>query len=367
VSDAVTPGGRGVPTGADIASLPKVLLHDHLDGGVRPATVIELADASGGTAWDALPAHEPDALADWFVSTASRGSLEDYLTVFEPVVAVLQTPEAVARVAAEAVLDVARDGVVHAELRYAPTLSTRTGLPLNAVVEALVAGLRAGTAVAASEGMTISTGAVLCGLRHLGGDALDDVADAAIAWLGDGVVGFDLAGPEQGYPASRHAATLARLRAADVPLTLHAGEGAGAGSVADAVAQGARRLGHGVRVLEDRALTERVAALGLACEVSPTSNLQTGLCTSYADHPFEAMRAAGLAVTVNTDNRTVGRTSLTAELGHLVAAFGYRLDDLYRFTMTAVRASFAPDQEKLRLAEVVGAGYGRGPARPARG
>jgi adenosine deaminase len=360
VTEVSGPDAPRVPGPENVATLPKVLLHDHLDGGVRPTTLLELADAVGGDVWADLPTHDPDALGAWFVASASTGSLDAYLQVFEQTVAVLQTAEAVARVAAEAVLDLARDGVVYAELRYAPNLSTRCGLALDGVVEAFVAGLRAGEALAAAEARSIRAGAVLCGLRQLDPGEVAVVADAAIRWSEDGVVGFDLAGPEAGFPASRHADSLARLRAARVPLTVHAGEAAGAGSVADAVAQGAVRLGHGVRMLEDPDLTGRVAALGLTVEVAPTSNLQTGLCVEYGDHPFERMRAAGLAVTVNTDNRTVSGTTLSQEMSHLVRAFGYREDDLYRFTMTAVRGAFTSDEEKLRLADLVSAGYGRG-------
>jgi adenosine deaminase len=338
----------------EIRALPKVLLHDHLDGGLRPATILELADAAG---YRGLPADEPVALANWFHDAASAGSLSRYIETFEHTVSVMQTQESVARVAAEAVLDLSADGVVYAELRYAPNLSTREGLLLDEVVDAFVAGLRAGEALSAAEGRVIATGAVLCGLRQL--DSVDDVADAAIRHHGDGVVGFDLAGPEDGFPASRHAQALGRLRAAGVPLTLHAGEAAGPASVIDAIEQGAVRLGHGVRIVEDAGLMDRVAALGLPLEVAPTSNLQTGVAASYAEHPFERLRAAGLVLTVNTDNRLISDTSCSAEMRHLAHAFGYRADDLYRFTVNALRAAFTTDDEKLRLVRLVDEGYGR--------
>ncbi len=339
-------------TDADLRAAPKVLLHDHLDGGLRPQTLLELADAAGYTG---LPADEPQALAQWFHDAAAAGSLPRYIATFEHTLAVMQTQEAIARIAAEAVVDLAADQVVYAELRFAPSLATRRGLGLDEVVDAMVAGQRAGEALAAVDGRSITTGVILCGMRQA--DSVVDVANAAIRHHGDGVVGFDLAGPEEGFPASAHADALGLLRAAGVPLTLHAGEAAGPASVADALQQGAVRLGHGVRVIEDPTLTERLAQQGVVLEVAPTSNLQTGVATSYADHPFPRLVDAGVRVTVNTDNRLMSGTSVSQEMQHLRDAFGYTTDDFHRFTVDAVRGVFTSDEERRRLLAVVSEGY----------
>ncbi|MFZ0325290.1 MAG: adenosine deaminase [Actinomycetes bacterium] len=331
-------------TDPDLLAAPKVLLHDHLDGGLRAETVLELADAAGYTG---LPARDPDALAQWFRDSADAGSLPRYIDTFEHTVAVMQTQEAIARVAAEAVIDLAADGVLYAELRFAPALATRRGLGLDEVIDAMVAGQRAGESLAAGEGRSIVTGVLVCGMRQE--DSVLDVAQAAIRHHGNGVVGFDLAGPEAGFPASRHADALGLLRAAGVPLTLHAGEAFGPSSVADAVQQGASRIGHGVRVLEDPELTRRVAAQGIVLEVAPTSNLQTGVASSYDEHPFKRLVDAGVRVTVNTDNRLMSGTSVSMEMQHLRDAFGYTLDDFKSFTLTAARSAFLTDDQRNAL------------------
>jgi adenosine deaminase len=332
-------------TDADLLAAPKVLLHDHLDGGLRSQTLLELADACGYTG---LPADDPDELAGWFQAAADAGSLPRYIATFEHTLAVMQTQEAIARVAAEAVVDLAADHVIYAELRFAPSLATRRGLGLDEVVDAMVAGQRAGEALAAVDGRSISTGVILCGMRQA--DSVVDVAKAAIRHHGGGVVGFDLAGPEKGFPASAHADALGLLRAAGVPLTLHAGEAAGPASVADALQQGAVRLGHGVRVIEDPTLTQRLAQQGVVLEVAPTSNLQTGVATSYRDHPFRRLADAGVRVTVNTDNRLMSGTSASQEMQHLRDAFGYTAEDFRQFTLNAVRGAFTSDEQRRRLA-----------------
>jgi adenosine deaminase len=336
----------------DLATLPKVLLHDHLDGGLRPQTLLELADAAG---YAGLPERDPDALARWFRDAADAGSLPRYIETFDHTVAVMQSQEAIARVAAEAVIDLARDGVVYAELRFAPSLATQRGLSLDEVLDAMTAGQRAGEALAAAESRSIATGVIVCGLRQE--DSVVDVAKAAIRHHCDGVVGFDLAGPEAGFLASRHSDALGLLRAAGVPLTLHAGEAAGPESVADALQQGAVRLGHGIRVIEDPELTQRVAQQGIVLEVSPTSNLQTGVAASYAEHPFERLVEAGVRVSVNTDNRLMSGTSVTQEMQHLRDAFGYSDADFERFTLDAASAAFLPDDQRALLVNQLRNGY----------
>lgn len=331
-------------TDAEIAAAPKLLLHDHLDGGLRPETVLALADACG---YGGLPASDAEALGEWFHAAADSGSLERYLETFAHTVAVMQTSDALTRVARECVVDLAADGVVHAEVRMAPELVTRDGLTLDDAIEAIVVGLREGEREAAASGSVITSGLLVCAMRNL--DQVGAAADAALRHLGSGVVGFDLAGPEAGFPASMHADVLARLRAGGVPLTLHAGEGDGPTSVRDALEQGAARLGHGVRVVEDPGLLAEVVASGVCLEVAPTSNLQTGLAQSYAEHPFGALDRAGARVTVNTDNRLMSQTSVSAELRHLRDAFGITPEDVARYARNAAESAFLSDADRKRL------------------
>ncbi|MDH4159930.1 MAG: adenosine deaminase [Actinomycetota bacterium] len=334
----------GPATDDDIASCPKVLLHDHLDGGLRPDTLIELADDCG---YAGLPSSDPAELAAWFRGAADSGSLERYLSTFTHTVAVMQTRDALERVAREAVVDLAADGVIHAEIRMAPELATAGGLGLDDAIQAMLDGLRAGEQQAAAQGRPVTTGLIVSAMRHL--DRVGEVAEVARDRHGSGVVGFDLAGPEAGFPASRHAAALARLRAAGVPLTLHAGEGDGPASVRDALEQGATRLGHGVRVVEDPELLSEVVARGVCLEVAPTSNLQTGLAPTYAEHPFGELDRAGALVTVNTDNRLMSQTLPSTELGHLRDAFGLTRDDLLRYARTAAESAFLDDDARAGL------------------
>jgi adenosine deaminase len=331
-------------TDDEIASCPKVLLHDHLDGGLRPGTLVELAADCGYTG---LPSSDPDQVAAWFRRAADSGSLERYLATFTHTVAVMQTRDALARVAREAMVDLAADGVLHAEIRMAPELVTAGGLGLEDAIRAILDGLREGEREAADAGRPVSSGLIVSAMRHL--DRVAEVAEVAIAGYGHGVVGFDLAGPEAGFPASMHADALGRLRAAGVPLTLHAGEGDGPASVRDALEQGATRLGHGVRVVEDPELLAEVVARGVCLEVAPTSNLQTGIAASYAEHPFRLLDLAGAQVTVNTDNRLMSQTLPSTELRHLRDAFGITRADALRYARTAAASAFLDDAGREAL------------------
>ncbi|MFP4235082.1 MAG: adenosine deaminase [Nitriliruptoraceae bacterium] len=332
---------------------PKVLLHDHLDGGLRPATVRELAAEVGHL----LPADEESALAAWFHQGGRGADLARYLEAFDHTVAVLQTPAAITRVARECGEDLDADGVVYAEVRYAPELSTTGGLELAEVLDAWAAGFAAAPA-------TIELRMLVCAMRN--GDRAGEVVDAAIAARDRGlpVVGVDLAGPEVGFPAARHAAALKRARAAGLHVTLHAGEAEGPGSVADALEQGAERLGHGVRIIEDRDATgqlgpiaRRVRDEGTVLEVCPTSNLHTGIATSYAAHPVQRLREAGFAVTISTDNRLMSGISLTGELLAGVRAFGWTLDDLEHLAWTALAGAFCDEPTRATLAAVIERGF----------
>ncbi|MGW2211692.1 adenosine deaminase [Streptomyces sp. NPDC001781] len=341
--------------------LPKAVLHDHLDGGLRPATVIELAAAVGHT----LPTTDPGELAAWYVEAAGSGDLVRYIGTFEHTLAVMQTREGLLRVAEEYVLDLAADGVVYAEVRYAPELNTRAGLTLAEVVETVQEGLAAGMAKAAAAGTPVRVGTLLCGMRMF--DRVGEAAELAVAYRDAGVVGFDIAGAEDGFPPADHLAAFERLRAESVPFTIHAGEAYGLPSIHQAVQVcGAQRLGHGVRITEDIVdgklgrLAAWVRDRRIALEMCPTSNLQTGCATSIAEHPVTALKDLGFRVTLNTDNRLVSGTTMTREMALLVEEAGWTAEDLRTVTVNAVKSAFIPfDERKALIEDVILPGYAR--------
>lgn len=354
-------------TGEALRALPKVLLHDHLDGGVRPSTVLELADAIGHE----LPASDEASLGAWFVEASTSGSLERYLDTFRHTVTVMQTAAALRRVAREAVLDLAADGVVHAEQRYAPELHLTGGLEPQEVVDAVRAGIEEGTAEVAAAGGRIRVTQVLTAMRQSEHSTM--VARLALANRDAGVVALDLAGPEAGHPAARHAAAFRTVRYASFPTTVHAGEAAGVTSIAEAVhLAGATRIGHGVRVIDDVELGPRSpedpwgvegARLGhlahwvrdqqVPLELCPTSNVQTGAVTSIAEHAITPLARLGFAVTVNTDNRLMSGTSMTHEYAQLVEHAGWGLDELRDAALTAAWSAFLHHDEREELVEGV--------------
>lgn len=343
---------------AAIRSAPKVVLHDHLDGGVRPATVAELEVAAGVTP----PAATPDAIADWFYERADSGSLVDYLATFDRTLAVMQTAENLRRVAREFVADMVADGVVYAETRWAPEQHRRGGLSLDEAVAAVQAGLDEGVAEAAAAGRRIVVGQLLSVLRHR--DAMEDIAPLVVRWLGRGVLGLDVAGPELGWPASRLRAGIEQVRAAGGRVTIHAGEADGVASVADALRCGAERIGHGARLVEDidgvalGPVATRVRDGGVVLEVCPSSNLQTGIARTVAEHPFGTLHRLGFRLAVSCDNRLMSRTTTGRELTLLAGAFGLGLDDLERIAVDALAAGFAPAAAReALLAGVVLPGY----------
>ena len=349
-------------TSETIAALPKVVLHDHLDGGLRPATIVELAQRSGHR----LPHEDPAELGRWFVQAASSGSLPRYLETFEHTVAVMQTADDLRRVARESVVDLAADGVVYAEQRYAPEQHQRAGLSLQDVVDAVRQGLEEGVQEAAAAGRTIRVGQLVTAMRHA--DRGQEIAQLALANRDRGVLGFDIAGAEAGFPPSRHAAAFRTLRQANFPVTVHAGEAAGVESIAEALhVGGALRLGHGVRVVEDirwesgpdggRAELGQVAHWvrdqQVPLELCPSSNVQTGAATSVADHPITALAELGFAVTINTDNRLMSGTSMSFEMQQLVDQAGWSLEDLRDATVTAAWNGFIHHDERQALVEEV--------------
>jgi adenosine deaminase len=358
-------------SGVNINTLPKVSLHDHLDGGLRAATIIELAEAIG---LDLPVSTEPD-LADWFVGQAASGSLVDYLKTFDITIAVMQTHDALVRVAREFVEDLALDGVIYAEVRWAPEQHLTAGLSLDQAVDAVQEGIEAGIARVAQAGIDIKVGQLITAMRHA--DRSLEIAELAVRHRDLGVVGFDIAGAEEGFPAARHRVAFDYLAEQLFPVTVHAGEADGLASIRGALTDGrALRLGHGVRLAEDieigredqdntyvtlGPLAQWVRDREIPLELSPSSNLQTGAIAAWGDdildHPFDLLYQLGFCVTVNTDNRLMSGTSLSRELALLTDAFGYDLDDLEALQLNAASSAFLPLEEREELADAIVAGF----------
>ncbi len=353
--------------GIDITTVPKVSLHDHLDGGLRPQTIIELADDIGY----ALPAQDATSLARWFEESSTSGELEDYLEAFVHTTAVMQTTAGLTRVAREFVSDLAADGVLYAEVRWAPEQHLERGLTLQEAVDAVRSGFAIGRAEVRARGGEIDVRQVLCAMRQ--NDHSYEIAQLAVANRYDGVVGFDLAGPEVGFPPSLHAEALDYLASKFFPTTIHAGEEGDLESIQDAIVAGrALRIGHGVRLIEDISITPAgeivlgetaswVRDRGITLECCPSSNLATAgmrdLGDTVEDHPFDIFYEAGISVTVNPDNRLMSSTSITRELGLLVDAFGYDLGDLEVFALNAADGSFLRADEREDLADRITEGF----------
>ncbi|TKA01433.1 adenosine deaminase [Actinacidiphila oryziradicis] len=342
-----------------VRRLPKAVLHDHLDGGLRPATLVELAEAAGHP----LPHTDPAGLGAWYVEAASSGDLVRYIATFEHTLAVMQTREGLLRIAEEYVLDLAADGVVYAEVRYAPELHLRAGLTLAEVVETVQEGLAAGMARAAEAGTPVRVGTLLCAMRMT--FLSREVAALTVAFRDAGVVGFDIAGAEDGFPPSDHLAAFDHLHRENMPVTIHAGEAFGVPSIWEAVQLcGAQRIGHGVRITDDIAgtkpgpLASWVRDHRIALEICPTSNVQTGAAASIAEHPITLLLDLGFRVTLNTDNRLVSGTSMTREMSLLVNEAGWTLDHLRTVTVNALKSAFIPFPERNALiSDVVLPGY----------
>jgi adenosine deaminase len=339
-----------------IRRAPKVLLHDHLDGGLRPATVVELARETGYTG---LPTYDAQELGRWFREASDSGSLERYLETFAHTTAVMQTRDALVRVAAEAAEDLAADGVVYAEQRYAPEQHLEAGLTLEEVVEAVQEGLELGQKRAADQGRGIRTGQLVTAMRHAARSS--EIAELAVRYRDAGVAGFDIAGAEAGNPPTRHLDAFEYLRRENFHFTIHAGEAFGLPSIWEALQWcGCDRLGHGVRIIDDidtdtggaprlGRLAQYVRDKRVPLEMCPSSNVQTGAAESIADHPIRLLRDLRFRVTVNTDNRLQSGTSLSEEFARLCEAFGYGWDDVQWFTVNAMKSAFLPFDERLAL------------------
>ncbi|GBE65760.1 adenosine deaminase [Mycobacterium sp. MFM001] len=343
-----------------IQRAPKALLHDHLDGGLRPATVLDLAGQLG---YDDLPATDVEELARWFHTRSYSGSLERYLEPFAHTVAVMQTPEALHRVAYECVEDLAADSVVYAEVRFAPELHINRGLSFDEVVDAVLAGFADGEKAAAAAGRAITVRCLVTAMRHA---ALSrEIAELAIRFRDKGVVGFDIAGAEAGYPPTRHLDAFEYMRDNNARFTIHAGEAFGLPSIHEAIAFcSADRLGHGVRIVDDIDLDDDgTVRLGpqaailrdkrIPLEMCPSSNVHSGVVGSIAEHPFDLLARARFRVTINTDNRLMSDTSMSREMHRLVEAFGYGWSDLERFTINAMKSAFIPFDERLAIIDEV--------------
>ncbi|NKE09085.1 MULTISPECIES: adenosine deaminase [Kocuria] len=363
--------------GGILRALPKISLHDHLDGSLRPATVVDLARSVNHS----LPVETGAELARWMVEAGNSGSLESYLTTFEHTLAVLQSADALRRVAREAVEDYVDDGVIHAEVRWAPEQHQAQGLSLTDAVEAVQAGLTEGIEAAAAEGHEISVGQLLCAMRQNNRslEIAQLVVDRYDPGAPGGVLGFDLAGPEDGFLPGQHQEALDLLAQNLIPVTLHAGEAAGIESIRGAVVDGrALRLGHGVRIVEDIMLTDAadgdvsidlgpvatwVRDRGIVLEVCPESNRQTHATPTWnppenlvrvlgpgtATHPVGFLHRAGFRVSLGPDNRLVSGTEISDELGRLVNLHGFSMDDVETLQRNAAQTAFVPLDHRVML------------------
>jgi adenosine deaminase len=340
-----------------LQAFPKVSLHDHLDGALRPQTIIELAADIG----QPLPADDPDDLGRWFARAADSGSLERYVDTFDQTLAVMQTAENLRRVAAEYVADLAADGIIYAETRWAPEQHLQGGLTKAEAIEAVREGLADGMAACRTRGHEIEVRQLLTAMRQA--DPTRDTAQLALRYRRDGVAGFDIAGPEKGYPASRFLESFQLLRQQSAYYTIHAGEADGCQSIWEAVQMcGANRIGHGVAIVSDIQQDERgrevlgdfaayVLNQQIPFEMCPTSNVQTGAVASITQHPIHRLDRIGFCITVNPDNRLISATTLTREFALLAEAFDYSLSDVGRLTINAARNAFAPYEARKALVQ----------------
>jgi adenosine deaminase len=348
-----------------IREAPKALLHDHLDGGLRPETVLELATEVG---YGDLPTSDPAELARWFTRGADRKSLELYLEGFRHTVALLQTRDSLERVAAECAEDLAADNVVYAEVRFAPELSTEGGLTLDEVVTAILEGFREGEHRARLQGRRIVVKLLVSAMRQAARSV--EAAELAVRHRDEGVVGFDIAGPEAGFPPTRHLDAFQLVQRENFHATIHAGESFGLPSIWEALQWcGAERLGHGVRIVDDITVHAdgsvelgRLAAFvrdrRVPLEMCPTSNVQTGAAASIEEHPIDLLRRLRYRVTVNTDNRLMSGVTLTSEFKVVADAFGIGLDEMEWLTTNAMKSAFAPFDERLEIInETIKPGY----------
>src|SRR5713101_3918947 len=333
----------------ELKSLPKVLLHEHLDGVLRPKTVIELARSAK---YDQLHTEDPEELVRWFHQGANQGSLAKYLEGFAHTIAVMQTEEALERVAYEQAEDLSRDGIVYFETRFAPVFHTQKGLTHQQIVSAVLKGLERGR-----KDFGIASGLIICAMRNMNTSL--EMAELAVDFRARGVVGFDLAGEEGGYPAKKHVDAFHYIQRENFNITIHAGEGYGKESIWQAIQYcGAHRIGHGTRLIDDIAIAQGQAVkLGdlaqyvldkrIPLEICLISNVHTGATPSLAEHPFKILYEEKFRVTLNTDNRLMSNTSMSQEFEAAAETFGLSLNDFERITINAMKSSFLPYKERI--------------------
>jgi len=345
-----------------LRALPKVLLHEHMDGSLRSQTVIELAkDAK----YSKLPTSDPAALADWFFGGANRGDLVAYLEGFAHTIAVTQTPEALERVAYEQVEDLKNDGVVYFETRFAPVFHTKKGLTNEHVVSAVLKGLERGR-----KDFNVPAGLIVCAMRNM--KISLETAELAVDFRNRGVVGFDLAGEEGGYPPKKHVDAFHYIQRQNFNITVHAGEGYGKESIWQAIQYcGAHRIGHGTRLIDDIVvadgkgvklgdLAQYVLDKRIPLEICLSSNVHTGAIPTLVEHPFKILYQQQFRVTLNTDNRLMSRTSMTNEFQVAADTFGLKLDDFEKITLNAMKSAFLPYAERCRIIyTVIKPGYAK--------
>jgi len=334
-----------------LRSLPKVLLHEHLDGVLRPRTIIELAREIG---YAEIPTQDPDDLAAWFHRGANKGNLAEYLQGFAHTIAVMQTEEALERVAYEQAEDLSRDGVVYFETRFAPVFHARRGLSHQRIVAAVLKGMERGR-----KDFGIQSGLIICAMRNM--NVSLEMAELAVDFRGRGVVGFDLAGEEGGYPPKKHIEAFHFLQRENFSITIHAGEGYGKESIWQAIQYcGAHRIGHATRLIDDITIVDgKVVKLGdlaqyvldkrIALEICLLSNVHTGATPSIEEHPFKVFYAQKFRVTLNTDNRLMSNTTLSHELELAAETFDLSLEDLEKLTINAMKGAFLPYDQRCRL------------------
>lgn len=343
--------GKALVEAVDFRRLPKVLLHEHLDGGLRPGTVIDLALENG---YKGLPTDNPADLGKWFHRGAQRGNLHEYLKGFVHTCGVMQTKEALERVAYEFLEDMAADGVIYAEVRFAPLLHVNKGLTLDEVVAAVLVGLRRG-----EKEFNVRWGLIICALRHL--ECSLEAAELAIRWRDAGVVGFDLAGGEFGFPPKKHLAAFQAIQRANFYITIHAGEAFGLESIWQALQYcGAHRLGHATHLRADietmrdgsirlGSLAQFILDRRIPLEMCLRSNLHTGACEDLRVHPFGILFKNGFRISLNTDNRLMSNTSMTKETQLATELFELDLADLELLNINAMKSAFAPFAKRMDM------------------
>jgi adenosine deaminase len=334
-----------------LRKLPKVLLHEHLDGVLRPQTIIELADS---VRYADLPTKDANALAQWFLQGANQGSLAKYLEGFKHTIAVMQTEEALERVAYEQAEDLSNDGVVYYETRFAPLFHTTKGLTHQQVVAAVLKGMARGR-----QDFGVSSGLIICAMRNM--NVSLEMAELAVDFRERGVVGFDLAGEEGGHPPKKHVDAFHYIQRENFNITIHAGEGFGKESIWQAIQYcGAHRIGHGTRLIDDITVADgRAVSLGdlaqyvldkrIPLELCLISNVHTGAAPSLEQHPFKILFQEKFRVTLNTDNRLMSDTSMTKEFEAASQAFGLTIDDFEKISINAMKSAFLPYDQRCDL------------------